>query len=251
MLSFFKKSKIFTPPNAFQTASGVRFLSAVHGFAGRVKVGFPDFFFEQPNLVVITNATVSRILWANGYGSNKLAATGVEYLLFCLWGPKVLELSGVVNPTTLKAAGVAYFPTVGENFADHVHSWANAFLDAVKHGVDDSLVIMNGARVVGLTLAHNWLIPAFLPNGPAIRFRVMILAAGCGAISIRCMIAVKTLASVVVVGVLYGLSVGVYIKLIPPLLVILTEDIKELGLRMGVAFAVEVLSADQRRLTRQ
>ncbi|KAF8212664.1 alcohol oxidase [Mycena galopus ATCC 62051] len=202
LLPFFKKSEIFTPPNAFQTASGVRFLSSVHGFAGRVKVGFPNFFFEQsglwrraaeslgipvspdlangdphavgiapnsldaanntrcsavcayytpftdrPNLVVITNATVSRILWANGSGSNNLTATGVEYVLNnetltinasqevilsagTIGSPKVLELSGVGNSTILKAAGVAPvldLPTVGENFADHVHSWANGF----------------------------------------------------------------------------------------------------------------------------
>ncbi|KAF8212665.1 alcohol oxidase [Mycena galopus ATCC 62051] len=202
LLPFFKKSEIFTPPNAFQTASGVRFLSSVHGFAGRVKVGFPNFFFEQsglwrraaenlgipaspdlangdphavgiapnsldaanntrcsavcayytpftdrPNLVVITNATVSRILWANGSGSNNLTATGVEYVLNnetltinasqevilsagTIGSPKVLELSGVGNSTILKAAGVAPvldLPTVGENFADHVQSWANAF----------------------------------------------------------------------------------------------------------------------------
>ncbi|KAF7350547.1 MFS general substrate transporter [Mycena sanguinolenta] len=111
-------------------------------------------------------------------------------------------------------------------------------LDAVKHGVNDrlafySLVIMNGASVVGR------LTPAFFAGRAGNKiFRVMILAAGCGAVSILCMIAVKNSASVVVVGVLYGLSVGVYITLIPPLLAILTEDIKELGLRMGVAFAV-------------
>lgn len=50
LLPFFKKSELFTPPNAAQTASGVRFLSSVHGFAGRVKVGFPNFFFEQSAL---------------------------------------------------------------------------------------------------------------------------------------------------------------------------------------------------------
>ncbi|KAJ7454179.1 alcohol oxidase, partial [Mycena latifolia] len=204
LLPFFKKSEIFTPPNAFQNASGVRFLSSVHGFAGRVKVGFPNFFFAQsalwrkateglgfaaspdlangnphavgiapnsidaanntrcsaacayytpfanrPNLVVITNATVSRILWAKpACGANaKLTASGVEYVVNnqtqtislskevilsagTIGSPKVLELSGVGNSTILKAAGVTpilSLPTVGENFADHVHSWANAF----------------------------------------------------------------------------------------------------------------------------
>ncbi|KAJ7769991.1 alcohol oxidase [Mycena metata] len=201
LLPYFQKSELFTPPNAFQTASGVRFLSSVHGFAGRVKVGFPNYFFTQsalwrkaaeglgfpaspdlangdphavgiapnsldaanntrcsaarayytpfanrPNLVVITNATVSRILWAN-QGSGKLTANGVEYIVNnrtqtvglskevivsagTIGSPKVLELSGIGNTTILKAAGVTpvlNLPTVGENFADHVHSWANAF----------------------------------------------------------------------------------------------------------------------------
>ncbi|KAJ7464159.1 alcohol oxidase [Mycena latifolia] len=189
------KSEIFTPPNAFQTASGVRFLSAVHGFAGRVKqsalwrkaaegLGFaasPDLangnphavgiapnsidaanntrcsaacayytpFANRPNLVVITNATVSRILWAKptGGANANLTASGVEYIANnrtetitfskevilsagTIGSPKVLELSGVGNSTILKAAGVTpvlSLPTVGENFADHVHSWANAF----------------------------------------------------------------------------------------------------------------------------
>ncbi|KAJ7089030.1 alcohol oxidase [Mycena crocata] len=203
LLPFFKKSERFTPPNAFQTASGARFLSSVHGFAssGRVKVGFPNFFFAQSalwrqaaeslgfpaspdlsngdphavgiapnsldasnntrcsaacayytpfagrqNLVVITNATVSRILWKKG-GKGQLTANGVEYIVNnqtreisiskevilsagTIGSPKVLELSGVGNATILKAAGVTpvlELPTVGENFADHVHSWANAF----------------------------------------------------------------------------------------------------------------------------
>lgn len=66
--------------------------------------------------MVITNATVSRILWAKGSGSSKLTATGVEYLVNnqtntvgvskevilsagTIGSPKVLELSGVGNST--------------------------------------------------------------------------------------------------------------------------------------------------------
>ncbi|KAJ7511289.1 alcohol oxidase [Mycena galericulata] len=203
LLPFFKKSEIFTPPNAFQTASGVRFMPSVHGFSGQVKVGFPNYFFEQStmwrtaaeslgfppspdladgdphavgiapdsidaanntrcsaacayytpftdrsNLVVILNATVSRILWAEASASGgNLVASGVEFLVNnetqslsvskevivsagTIGSPKVLELSGVGNSTILKAAGVTPvldLPTVGENLADHVHSWANSF----------------------------------------------------------------------------------------------------------------------------
>ncbi|KAJ7627389.1 alcohol oxidase [Roridomyces roridus] len=207
LLPFFKKSELFTPPNVFQVANGVNYLPSVHGFnqsEGRVKVGFPNFFFEQSalwrkaaeflgfaaspdladgnphavgvapnsidaanntrcsaacayytpfadreNLVVITNATVSRILWANSSAQGKLVASGVEFILTSsnetqtvgvskevvvsagtIGSPKVLELSGVGNSTILKTAGVTPvldLPTVGENFADHVHSWANSF----------------------------------------------------------------------------------------------------------------------------
>ncbi|KAJ7622110.1 alcohol oxidase [Roridomyces roridus] len=205
LLPFFKRSELFTPPNAFQTSNGVRYLPDVHGDAGRVKVGFPNYFFEQSelwmraaeglgfasspdlangdpnaigippnsidsanntrcsaacayytpfagrtNLVVITNATVSRILWTNSTaGDGQLVANGVEFILTgsnqtqtvsvskevivsagAVGSPKVLELSGVGNSTILQAAGVTPvldLPSVGENFVDHVHSWANSF----------------------------------------------------------------------------------------------------------------------------
>ncbi|KAJ7610716.1 MFS general substrate transporter [Mycena polygramma] len=109
-------------------------------------------------------------------------------------------------------------------------------LDAVKHGINQtlsfySLVIMNAASVVGR------LAPGFFAQRLGI-LTVLLVAAGCGAILILSMIALKTMASVVVIGVLYGLAVGVYITLLPPLLAVLKEDIGELGLRMGVAFAL-------------
>ncbi|KAJ7687958.1 GMC oxidoreductase-domain-containing protein [Mycena rosella] len=108
-------------------------------------------FANRPNLVVIINATVSHILWANSTGganAAKLTARGVEYYIVnnqpqsisfskevilsagTIGSPKILELSGVGNSTILKAAGFApvlSLPTVGENFADHFHSWANEF----------------------------------------------------------------------------------------------------------------------------
>ncbi|KAJ7246455.1 alcohol oxidase [Mycena rebaudengoi] len=180
LLPFFKKSELtaFQGPLDSAESSGVRFLPSVHGFSGRVKVGFPNFYFTQsalwrkaaeslgfpaspdlsngdphavgispnsldaanntrcsaacayytpfqnrPNLVVITNATVTRILWNKSKAGSKLEASGVEYLVNnqtktvnvsqevilsagTIGSPKVLELSGVGNATILKAAGV-------------------------------------------------------------------------------------------------------------------------------------------------
>ncbi|KAK7015212.1 hypothetical protein VNI00_019142 [Paramarasmius palmivorus] len=108
--------------------------------------GFYTPFADRPNYEVITNATVTRIIWGN---SSSLTATGVEYILNgssetlvanvtrevllaagTIGSPKVLELSGVGNATILEAAGVETvleLPTVGENLADHAHSWVNGF----------------------------------------------------------------------------------------------------------------------------
>ncbi|KAG7098046.1 hypothetical protein E1B28_000020 [Marasmius oreades] len=225
LLPFFKKSELFTPPNKFQASNGAKFLPEFHGLdhkVGRVKVGFPNFFFPQselwaktilglgfratrdlengepeavavapnsidalnntrcsaacayytpvkdkPNFKVITNATVSRIIWSSGSAKNRssdLIASGVEYFLQnqtepvvvnvegevilaagAIGSPKVFELSGVGNSTILKAAGVEPIlehPTVGENLADHLHSWATAFTNATITGdrLDQDLV---------------------------------------------------------------------------------------------------------------
>ncbi|KAJ7811179.1 hypothetical protein B0H13DRAFT_1926898 [Mycena leptocephala] len=61
-------------------------------------------------------------------------------------------------------------------------------------------------------------------------------AAGVGAVLILSMIALKTVASVVVIGVLYGYCAG--ISLMAPFITVLTDDLGELGLRMGVGFAI-------------
>ncbi|KAJ7501905.1 major facilitator superfamily domain-containing protein [Mycena galericulata] len=92
-------------------------------------------------------------------------------------------------------------------------------LDAVKHGINEtfsfySLVIMNASSFM------------------------VVLAAGCGAVLILSMIALKTIASVVVIGVLYGFWAGVFVTLMAPLVAALTQDMGELGLRMGVSFGV-------------
>ncbi|KAF9256135.1 alcohol oxidase [Marasmius fiardii PR-910] len=211
LLPFFKKSEIFEPPNAFQASHGAQYLPKFHGLnpiTGRVKVGFPNFFFPQaellgktalglgfratpdlsngkpeaigvssnsidasnntrcsaacayydrmknrPNFKVITNATVSRIVWSSARnGSSELIASGVEYFLQnqtspvvvnvtgevilsagTMGSPKVLELSGVGNSTILKAAGVEpvlEHATVGENLSEHVRGWVAAFTNA-------------------------------------------------------------------------------------------------------------------------
>ncbi|KAJ7052141.1 hypothetical protein C8F01DRAFT_1262079 [Mycena amicta] len=99
------------------------------------------------------------------------------------------------------------------------------------------LVIMNSASVVG-RLSPGLLLPHLGRHG------ILYLVTGsaaCASALIFSMIALKSVASFVVVGVLYGLCAGMYIALSPPLIAFLTDDMSELGLRMGVFFAVVAL----------
>ncbi|KAJ7046295.1 major facilitator superfamily domain-containing protein, partial [Mycena alexandri] len=110
-------------------------------------------------------------------------------------------------------------------------------LDAVTHGMDRtfsfySLVIMNASSFVGR------LTPGFFAHSLGIT-KMVTAAAGCGSVLILGMIGLSNVASVVVLAILYGYCAGVFITLMPPLVAILTKDLTELGLRMGVSFALE------------
>ncbi|KAJ7499842.1 MFS general substrate transporter [Mycena latifolia] len=112
-------------------------------------------------------------------------------------------------------------------------------LDAVTHGIDQtfsfySLVIMNTASFAGRLSA------GFVARRLGI-LNMTIAATACVAALILAMIALRTVASVVVIGVLYGYCAGVYVTLNAPLLAVLTADLGELGLRLGVALAASGL----------
>ncbi|KAJ7202020.1 major facilitator superfamily domain-containing protein, partial [Mycena pura] len=109
-------------------------------------------------------------------------------------------------------------------------------LDAVKHGINETLsfyalVIMNFSSFIGR------LVPGFFARKLGI-INMIVVASGSGAVLILSMIALKTVPSVVVLGILYGFCAGVFVTLMAPLLAVLTDDMGELGLRMGVSFAM-------------
>ncbi|KAJ7813776.1 major facilitator superfamily domain-containing protein [Mycena olivaceomarginata] len=109
-------------------------------------------------------------------------------------------------------------------------------LDAITHGINEtlsfySLVIMNGSSFVGR------LSPGFFAQRLGV-VNMVTAASGVGAVLILCMIALKSIASVVIIGVLYGYTAGIFVSLMAPLLTTLTDNIGELGLRMGVGFAI-------------
>ncbi|KAJ7842516.1 MFS general substrate transporter [Mycena leptocephala] len=110
-------------------------------------------------------------------------------------------------------------------------------LDAVTHGIDGtfsfySLVIMSASSFVGR------ICPGFFAHSLGIA-NMATASAGCGAVFILGMIGLSNIPSVVVLAILYGFCAGVFITTMAPLVAILTEDLTELGLRMGLFFATE------------
>ncbi|KAF7303596.1 MFS general substrate transporter [Mycena indigotica] len=109
-------------------------------------------------------------------------------------------------------------------------------LDAIQHGLDPtfafySLVIMNTSSFVGR------LAPGFVAHRFAVQRMITVFAA-CGAVLILCMIALQDEASVIVIGILYGFFAGCIVTCMSPLLAVLTEDMSELGARLGISVAI-------------
>ncbi|TDL20275.1 MFS general substrate transporter [Rickenella mellea] len=107
-------------------------------------------------------------------------------------------------------------------------------LDAIKHSLDPkfafySLSIMNGASVVGR------IVPGFFAHSLGVMNMIFVCTSCCG-ILIFAMLGVKSVASVAVFAMLYGFVTGAYVTLLAPLLSVLSDDVSEIGARMGISF---------------
>ncbi|KAG1804260.1 MFS general substrate transporter [Suillus subaureus] len=120
-------------------------------------------------------------------------------------------------------------------------------LDSIKHGLSVtfsfySLVILNVSNCVARVTSG--FIAAFtgVPN-------LIIVATISGGVLTLGMIGLSSMASVVVLGVMYGYFAGLYIAMVAPLVAILTPDLSELGARMGICAFVPFLASDSNSLT--
>lgn len=105
-------------------------------------------------------------------------------------------------------------------------------LDSIKHGVSTdfsfySLVILNASNSVGRVTA------GYIAAYTGVLNLTVIAAISCGLL-IFGLIGLKSLTSVVILGVLYGYFVGLYNAIIGPLVATLAPDHSELGGWMGV-----------------
>ncbi|THH10177.1 hypothetical protein EW146_g8451 [Bondarzewia mesenterica] len=124
----------------FPTAGTARCVDPVTGkrsYAASAYYG--QYVRERENLVVLTGAVVTKMLWEKGKEGKKPRAMGVEFsagnktytveakkevILSAgsLKTPQILELSGVGNKTLLHGLGISVtldLPQIGENLNDH------------------------------------------------------------------------------------------------------------------------------------
>ncbi|KAI0666568.1 MFS general substrate transporter [Trametes maxima] len=108
-------------------------------------------------------------------------------------------------------------------------------LDSVTHGLSRtfsfySLVILNGCSFFGR------LSPGFFANRLGVENITVVSTFVCGTLILG-MIGLSSVGSVVAIGIIYGFFAGTYIAMLAPLLAHLTDNMSELGARMGIALA--------------
>ncbi|KAF9234082.1 MFS general substrate transporter [Melanogaster broomeanus] len=108
-------------------------------------------------------------------------------------------------------------------------------LDSARHGLGQnfsfySLVIMNASSFIGQLTSGSLVGYLGVPT-------VVLIATFCGTVLLFGMIGVHTIGGVVAFGVLYGYFAGIFQALWAPVMTMLTPDLSELGVRMGVACA--------------
>jgi len=112
-------------------------------------------------------------------------------------------------------------------------------VDAITHGLNPtfafySLVILNFSGIFGR------LTPGFLAGRLGVEYMVAISSGLCS-VFIFAMIGVGNVASVVLIAVFYGFFAGAFVALVGPIMAVLSDDLSELGNRMGIAFALSAI----------
>ncbi|PPR01029.1 hypothetical protein CVT26_015630 [Gymnopilus dilepis] len=107
-------------------------------------------------------------------------------------------------------------------------------LNAVKHGLNTnfafySLVILNGSSFFGRIAS------SFLADVVGVG-NLVVGCTFCCTVVIFAMIGISSVASVVIIAVLFGFFSGMYIALMAPMVANLADHFSEIGLRMGIGF---------------
>ncbi|KAJ7496619.1 major facilitator superfamily domain-containing protein [Mycena latifolia] len=190
---------------------------------------------------IMLNNTLQRLGFGNAVRASAALVSGLLLIGCLLMHPKSSQRKeGPEFSKTLRRFGrdKAYvFSTIGMALYAVGYYFPLFYLqlDTITHGINQSfafysLVILNASGFVGRIGSGLFARSLGVVN-------MITVSAGCGGLVILGIIGLKSIASVVVLAVIYGFLSGVYISSAAPLLALLTEDVGELGLRIGIAFA--------------
>lgn len=109
-------------------------------------------------------------------------------------------------------------------------------LAATTHGLDErfafySLVIANSSGFIARLLCGP------LTHKISVNSLATISAVVCGSVTFA-YASIGSVASIVTVGILFGAFCGIYVGTMAPLVALLTDNPGELGIRLGIAFAI-------------
>jgi len=107
-------------------------------------------------------------------------------------------------------------------------------LYSIQHGINTnisfySLAILNGLNALGR------IIPSYIAQKVGV-YEMLVPSTLLSGVLTFVMLAAKDVAGVVNVGVFFGFFSGVYISMLVPMLVMLSDNVAEIGIRMGICF---------------
>ncbi|KAF9485187.1 MFS general substrate transporter [Pholiota conissans] len=199
--------------------------------------------------IMLNNLFTSHLGFQGSVRASAGLVTGVLVVACILLRPRFIPKSNVPKPPMWKLARKFYsewgytamslggfFFTIGFYFPVFYLQ-----LDSIKHGRSERfsfyvLVILNGCSFLGR------LAPGLFIHSIGVVKMIVISASFCSAL-IFAMIGLSSLPSIVTIAILYGFFSGIFVTLQAPLVAVLTNDMSELGARMGVAFTCVALGA--------
>ncbi|KAI0088987.1 major facilitator superfamily domain-containing protein [Irpex rosettiformis] len=197
--------------------------------------------------IMLNNTLHSSLGFGNSVRASAALVTGMLLISCCLMRTRLPPPTKVVPivPSLKKfSRDGAYLATSAAFFfvtAGFYYTLYYLQLNAILHNVPRqlafySLVILNVCQLIGR------FITSFLAHRVGVSLVICVAAVCCAAI-VWGMVAIHNIASVVLVGVLFGLFGGAYQALLAPAAAILADDVSEIGIRMGISFAILAVGA--------
>ncbi|KAG0703812.1 MFS general substrate transporter [Suillus ampliporus] len=197
--------------------------------------------------IMLNNLINRQLGFANGVRASASMTSGLLFIACLLMRTRLPPQPQVVNYSRVLRKSLrdpAYMCACLGMTASEVGFFFVAFylqLDSRLHGLDQrfsfySLTIFHTGSFIGRLTAGVISVYAGVPN----------TLIGCSLMSsavIFAMIGLRSVASVALIGISYGYFSGIYVAMMGPVVSHLTPEISEIGVRIGIAFAIAAIGS--------